>query len=325
MKKMLVTGGCGFIGSNFINYVLENYDDISIVNIDSMTYAADKHNIKYSNSFRYFHVDCDIRDYEHLRQGFLFYDFDYVVHFAAESHVDNSISGPRIFIETNIVGTFNLLECIREFWKNDSEKKFIHVSTDEVYGSLGETGKFTETTPYEPSSPYSASKASADHLSYAYFKTYGLPICITNCSNNYGPNQHEEKLIPKTIKRLINLQEVPIYGNGLNVRDWLYVEDHCSAIMRVLECGMEGQKYNIGGNEEHTNLEIIDTIGSFLFPDKSCYESLLKHVEDRAGHDLRYAIDNSKNQLILDWKPKYTFKEGIEKTVDHYLEKWGKK
>lgn len=323
MKKLLVTGGAGFIGSNFIRYALNNTDDVNVINLDLLTYAGNLENLKdITDNPRYQFVQGNIADqslvYELVSQG-----IDYIVHFAAESHVDRSILGPAEFIQTNIVGTFNLLEACRKHWTDTKGKLFHHVSTDEVYGSLGESGLFTETTSYDPSSPYSASKASSDHLVKAYYRTYGLPVKITNCSNNYGPYQFPEKLIPLMIMKALAGEHLPIYGSGENIRDWLYVEDHCEAIWTVLLKGRLGETYNIGGNNEWKNIDIVNKICELLAEelerDAHDFKKLITFVKDRPGHDLRYAIDSTKINEELGWKPKETFKTGLKKTIKWYL------
>ncbi|NLX53369.1 MAG: dTDP-glucose 4,6-dehydratase [Deltaproteobacteria bacterium] len=332
MKQVLITGGCGFIGSNFVRHTLEHYKEYRLINLDKLTYAGNPGNLTdIENSPRYRFVKGDICDADLVRKIFAEEKIDAVVHFAAESHVDRSITGPAEFIRTNILGTFTLLEAAREAWlKNgDStgkEYRFLHVSTDEVYGSLGETGAFQETTPYDPRSPYSASKASSDHLVSAYFHTYGLPTLITNCSNNYGPYQFPEKLIPLVINNALQGKALPVYGDGKNVRDWLYVIDHCEAILTVLHKGKTGETYNIGGNSEKQNIEIVSTICDILdekvglLPGEKARRSLVTYVKDRAGHDRRYAIDATKIRTELGWTPQVNFAEGMRKTVEWYLD-----
>lgn len=331
MKNVLVTGGCGFIGSNFIRCALKERSDFRIVNLDSLTYAGNLCNLKGLDSdSRYHFVPGDICDYDLVSKIFSEENIDAVVHFAAESHVDRSIEGPATFIHTNIVGTFNLLEVARKAWLTKSPdaeipKRFLHVSTDEVYGSLGNTGLFSETTPYDPRSPYSASKASSDHLVSAYYHTYGLPTLITNCSNNYGPYQFPEKLIPLIIQNALHGKPLPVYGDGKNVRDWLYVEDHCHAILQVLEHGRTGQTYNIGGNNEKQNIDVVLTICDILdqkvglLPQQVSRRELVTFVKDRAGHDRRYAIDATKIKNEIGWQPAVNFEDGIRKTIDWYL------
>ena len=314
MKKLLVTGGAGFIGGNFVQYMADNYPHYHIYNLDLLTYAGDltKHQ-KIENKENYSFVHIDIADRRAVSELFEQVDFDYIVHFAAESHVDRSITDPEIFIRTNVLGTQVLLDAA----KAANIKKFVHVSTDEVYGELDfdPTSFFTEETPLQPNSPYSASKASSDLLVRAYYETYGLPVNITRCSNNYGPYHFPEKLIPLTISRVLNDQKVPVYGDGKNVRDWLHVLDHCSAIDLVMHSGEIGGVYNIGGHNERTNLEVVRTIIQAL--GKS--EDLIEFVEDRLGHDKRYAIDPSKIEK-LGWRPAYDFETGIAQTVDWFLE-----
>ncbi len=334
MKKVLVTGGCGFIGSNFIRHSLQNYPDYRLINLDKLTYAGNPNNLRdIENDSRYRFVKGDVGDTDLVRNIFREEQIDTVVHFAAESHVDRSITGPSEFIQTNILGTFNMLEAAREAWLSKDSKadavdrgcRFLHVSTDEVYGSLGETGAFQETTAYDPRSPYSASKASSDHLVSAYFHTYGLPTLITNCSNNYGPYQFPEKLIPLIINNALQAKSLPVYGDGKNVRDWLYVLDHCEAILTVLKNGKIGETYNIGGNSEKQNIEIVHVICDILdekigrLPDGKNRRSLVAYVKDRAGHDRRYAIDATKIRKQLGWVPRVSFNEGMRKTVVWYL------
>lgn len=326
MKRILVTGGAGFIGSNFIHSVLSDPDKIEcLVNLDLLTYAGNPENLEgIENDSRYFFVKGDIRDRALVDMLFDKYDFDTVVHFAAESHVDRSIVEPELFLKTNIMGTQTLLEAAKRRWKLDPMDKYsreykpgvryLHVSTDEVYGSLGESGKFRETTPLAPNSPYSASKASADLMVRAYFQTYALPVNVTRCSNNYGPYQFPEKLIPLMIHNAIKNKPLPVYGDGLQIRDWLYVSDHCSAITAVLKNGKVGEVYNIGGNNEKTNIDIVRLILAELGKP----ESLITYVKDRPGHDRHYAIDNSKITSELGWRPTYSFETGIKKTIQWY-------
>ena len=329
MKTVLVTGGAGFIGSNFIHLALDN-PDVHIVNLDALTYAGNLDSLKdVEDNGRYTFVQGDICDSDLVRKLLREQQPDAIVHFAAESHVDRSIDGPVVFIQTNINGTFTLLENARRYWLElDDQKKeqfrFLHVSTDEVYGSLGEEGYFTEETPYAPNSPYSASKASSDHLARAYFHTYGLPVTITNCSNNYGPYQFPEKLIPLMLLNALEGKPLPVYGSGQNVRDWLYVEDHCRAILTVLEQGKPGEKYNIGGHNEKTNLSIVQALCDILDRrqprgDGQSYREQITFVRDRPGHDLRYAIDAAKIRQELGWVQQETFETGIVKTVEWYL------
>lgn len=332
MRRILVTGGCGFIGSNFIRLALQKMQDIRLINLDKLTYAGNPKNLAGSDDDpRYRFIKGDICDKDLLERLFRDEKIDTIVHFAAESHVDRSITGPSEFIATNIMGTFSLLETARKFWLADSrfpapDSRFLHVSTDEVYGSLGATGYFTETTPYDPRSPYSASKASSDHLASAYFHTYGLPVIITNCSNNYGPYQFPEKLIPLMVNNALLGKELPVYGDGKNVRDWLYVADHCEALLAVLEKGNVGETYNIGGNNEKQNMEIVQAICDIMQEKRGLLDngqprsSLIKFVKDRPGHDRRYAIDAAKISAELGWQPSVSFEEGIRLTVEWYLE-----
>ncbi len=328
MKTYLVTGGAGFIGSNFVNYMLKEYDDVKIVNVDCLTYAGNLENLKdIENNKNYKFVKANICDREAIRKVFLEDDIDYVVNFAAESHVDRSIKDPEIFVESNVKGTVNLLNVAKEFWTIGDDKykencKFLQVSTDEVYGSLGGQGYFMETTPLCPHSPYSASKAAADMLVNAYFDTFKFPINITRCSNNYGPYQFPEKLIPLIINNTLQHKNLPVYGDGLNVRDWLFVEDHCKAIDMVIKEGKPGEVYNVGGHNERTNITIVKTIINHIkdVVDPSVSENLITYVQDRKGHDRRYGIDPEKIKNDLGWYPETTFEVGIKKTIDWYLE-----
>jgi dTDP-glucose 4,6-dehydratase len=330
MKTILITGGAGFIGSHVVRRFVKKYSDFKIINLDKLTYAGNLANLKdIENEPNYEFVKLDIVDAEAMNSVFQKYPIDGVIHLAAESHVDRSISNPREFIFTNIVGTVNLLNAARLSWKeNLGEKRFYHISTDEVYGSLGETGHFIESTGYDPRSPYSASKASSDHLVRAYYHTYKLPIVISNCSNNYGSFQFPEKLIPLSINNIKNNKPIPIYGKGENIRDWLFVEDHASAIDLIFHEGKLGETYNIGGNNEWTNISLIRELCKImdrkLKRPSGNSEQLITFVKDRAGHDLRYAIDSSKLQRELGWKPSLQFEQGLEKTVDWYLanEEW---
>ncbi|WP_066055820.1 dTDP-glucose 4,6-dehydratase [Robertmurraya korlensis] len=311
--KLLVTGGAGFIGSNFVRYMVNKYPEYTIVNLDLLTYAGNLENLKdIENAPNYKFVRGDIADREFVDGLFKEEKFDYVLNFAAESHVDRSITDPGIFVQTNIQGTLALLDAAKTY----KVTKYLQVSTDEVYGTLGETGYFTEETPLAANSPYSASKAGADMLVRAYNETFGLPVNITRCSNNYGPFHFPEKLIPLMIINALNDKELPIYGDGLNIRDWLHVEDHCQAIDLVLHKGRDGEVYNVGGNNERTNIEIVKTILKHLGKP----ESLMKFVKDRPGHDRRYAIDATKLRTELGWSPKYNFDTGIEQTIKWYLE-----
>lgn len=332
---LLVTGGAGFIGSNYIEMALAESGDLKIVNLDSMTYAGSEANMaSFANNARYTFVNGDIRNRSLVEELFEKYDFDGVIHFAAESHVDNSISGPEAFITTNVNGTFTLIDVARKFWMDapfavkagHEHKRFLHISTDEVYGSLGAEGLFTETTPYAPNSPYSASKAASDMIVRSYFHTFGMNVVTTNCSNNYGPHQHDEKLIPTIIRNAVNRRNIPIYGDGMNVRDWLYVTDHCRGIELAFNKGKAGETYNIGGKNERTNLYIADRICSLmdqLYPSAAgSHKDLITFVADRPGHDKRYAIDATKISDQLGWKAAESFETGIEKTVKHYVEKY---
>lgn len=317
MKNILVTGGAGFIGSNFVNHMVEKYGDkYTYVVYDKMTYAANMENLAHSlGKFEF--VKADICDFQKNIETLKKYNIDAVVHFAAESHVDNSIKRPLTFTENNVMGTNALIEACRQFWGEGSSNRFVHVSTDEVYGTLGENGYFVETLPLAPNSPYSASKAGSDLVVRAYGETFNMNVCITRCSNNYGPNQHEEKLIPLMIKKAKAGDKLPVYGTGNNVRDWLFVLDHCIAIDTVLHKGVKGEVYNIGGNNEKPNLEVVKLILKTL--GKS--EDLITFVEDRKGHDFRYAIDSSKIKRELGWEPSLTIEEGMAKTIAWYLNK----
>ena len=327
MKTYLVTGGAGFIGSNFVLYMMKNYQDIKIINIDSLTYAGNLENLKEVEHLpNYLFKQVDICDKEAVEAIFTEHDVDYVVNFAAESHVDRSIRNPEIFVQTNVLGTVNLLNVAKEAWSIGDDqfkpgKRYLQVSTDEVYGSLGETGYFMETTPLDPHSPYSSSKASADLMVKAYFDTYKMPVCITRCSNNYGPYQFPEKLIPLVINNCLNHHDIPVYGDGQNIRDWLFVEDHCKAIDMVLRDGRLGEVYNVGGHNERTNIQLVETIIAYLNKnvDSKIGKHLIKYVEDRKGHDRRYGIDPQKIQDELGWTPETTFEVGIEKTIEWYL------
>ncbi len=326
--KLIVTGGAGFIGSAVIRYLI-NETETTILNIDKLTYAGNLESLSpVSNNPRYHFAQVDICDAPALQQVLTEFQPDAIMHLAAESHVDRSIDGPAEFINTNIVGTYSLLETVRKYWLSldsaaQARFRFHHVSTDEVYGSLGETGLFTETTPYQPNSPYSASKAASDHLVRAWHHTYNLPIVTTNCSNNYGPYQFPEKLLPLMIINALAGEALPVYGKGENVRDWLYVDDHARALCLVLEQGEVGETYNIGGHNEKTNLEVVETLCQILDemrPTSAPHNQLITFVTDRPGHDLRYAIDANKIQKTLGWQPLETFETGLRKTVQWYLD-----
>ncbi len=339
LTNILVTGGAGFIGANFIHYIF-NKTDFSgrIINLDALTYAGNLESLKdieakygissCKNNARYIFEHADITDKDAVQRIFKNYDIDTVVHFAAESHVDRSILGPEAFVKTNVLGTFNLLETARNFWKKQDgtirdDVLFHHISTDEVYGSLGETGYFEETTPYDPRSPYSSSKASSDHLVSAYSHTYGLPTTLSNCSNNYGPFQFPEKLIPLMILNMINGKPLPVYGDGKNIRDWLYVEDHNSAVWTIMNKGKTGEKYNIGGENEWENIKLleklIELVAAETKKDSAKIKETIKWVQDRPGHDRRYAINCNKLKTELGWKQSHTFEEGLLNTVKWYL------
>ena len=332
-KTILITGGAGFIGSNFVPYFCEKYPEYKVINLDKLTYAGNLDNVKECEAMpNYEFVQGDICDAEFIENLFAKNDIRGVIHFAAESHVDNSISGPRAFINTNILGTFNLLEAARKLWMNAPNQykqgyeycRFHHISTDEVYGTLGNDGMFEETTPYAPNSPYSASKASSDFLVRAFHHTFGMNVTTSNCSNNYGPKQHNEKLIPKIISNCLNEKPLPIYGKGENIRDWLYVLDHCKAIDLIYHTGKAGETYNVGGRNERNNITIVKTICAILDAKRprangKKYEELITYVQDRAGHDFRYAIDATKLETELSWKADENFETGIVKTVEWYL------
>ncbi len=324
-KRILLTGGAGFIGSHLTRRFVKQYPHYKIVNLDKLTYAGNLENLKDIDALpNYEFVKGDIADLEQMRSLFEKYRFDGVLHCAAESHVDRSIKDPLAFALTNVIGTVSLLQAAKESWENNMEgKRFYHISTDEVYGSLGKEGFFTETTPYDPRSPYSASKASSDHFVRAYHHTYGMPVVLSNCSNNYGPYHFPEKLIPLCIHNIINSKPLPIYGKGENVRDWLYVEDHARAIDQIFHEGKTGETYNIGGHNEWTNIDLVKELCKQmdikLSRSAGTSEQLITYVKDRAGHDLRYAIDASKLQQELGWKPSLQFEEGLSKTIDWYL------
>ena len=328
-KTYIVTGGAGFIGSAVVRMIIDASDDI-VVNIDKLTYAGNLDSLQpVADNPRYHFVQADICDANAMAEVFNEYEPDAIMHLAAESHVDRSIDGPGEFIQTNIVGTYTLLEVARDYWsalQGDKKEsfRFHHVSTDEVYGSLGDEGMFLETTPYDPSSPYSASKASSDHLVRSWHRTFGLPVVLTNCSNNYGPYQYPEKLIPLILQKARTGESLPIYGTGENIRDWLYVDDHARALILVMKQGVQGETYNIGGHNEVTNLDVVKTLCAILddrepAQDGRPYAELITYVTDRPGHDMRYAIDASKIQRDLGWTPEETFETGLEKTVDWYL------
>ena len=334
MKYILITGGSGFIGANFIGHFLKSHNNFSIINLDLLTYAGDKKNTEeIEDHQRYNFVQGDICDRKLVDSLFDKYNFQGVIHFAAESHVDNSITNPDKFIQTNVMGTFTLLDVAKSYWmeapfkikENYKEARFLHISTDEVYGTLGEHGLFTESTPYAPNSPYSASKASSDFIIRSYFHTFGLNVVTTNCSNNYGPKQHDEKLIPTIIRKALLAENIPIYGDGKNIRDWLYVVDHCKGIDLAYQNGVRGETYNIGGKNECNNLYIADKICRILdhkLPKGKSYKEQITFVKDRAGHDFRYAIDASKIENELDWKANENFESGINKTIDWYIKKY---
>jgi dTDP-glucose 4,6-dehydratase len=325
MKNILVSGGAGFIGSHLVKSFVTKYSHYNIINVDSLTYAGNLNNLKeISNYPNYNFEKIDISDYQNIKKILKKYKIDGVINLAAESHVDNSIKDPFIFAKTNVMGTLSLLQAAKNYWKNDFKNKlFYHISTDEVYGSLGPKGLFSENTPYDPHSPYSASKASSDHFVKSFYDTYNFPIIISNCSNNYGPNQFPEKLIPLFIKNIVNNSPIAIYGDGTNIRDWLYVEDHVSAIDLIFHKSKIGETYNIGGNNEMTNNEIaeilISKIDKKLKRPNGKSKKLITYVKDRLGHDKRYAIDCSKLHRELGWLPKYSFNTGIDKTIDWYL------
>lgn len=337
MKSILVTGAAGFIGSNLVEYLIEKYSDYKIVVLDLVTYAGDVDNLKaVQNAKNFTFVHGDICDRSLVERIFQHYYINNVIHLAAESHVDNSISNPDVFIETNVKGTFTLIDVAYKYWMEKpfvfkegfEESLFLHVSTDEVYGTLGETGLFTEETPYAPNSPYSASKASSDMIVRSYHHTYGMNTVITNCSNNYGPKQHDEKLIPTVIRKALSEENIPIYGDGKNIRDWLYVLDHCKGIDIAFHKGVSGEVYNIGGENERNNnyiaAKICEVLDDLVPLTNKSYKDLITFVEDRAGHDYRYAIDATKIETKLGWEADENFETGILKTVKWYLDKYKK-
>lgn len=327
--RILVTGGAGFIGANFIRHLLINEPDVHIINLDKLTYAGSLANLKQlPDETRHHFVQGDITDSKLVQHLLQHHNIDTIVHFAAESHVDRSIAEPATFITTNLLGTFTLLEAARHHWLDQEKRdaahcRFHHISTDEVYGSLKPSDPlFTEKTAYQPRSPYSASKAGSDHLVHAYHHTYGLPVTLSNCSNNYGPYQHAEKFIPTILRSCIQNKSIPIYGNGKNIRDWLYVDDHCSGILSILKNGRVGEQYNLGGNNEWENLALATYVCELMdktAPKAASYKTLLQFVTDRAGHDFRYAIDFNKIKNELGWQPKETLVSGLEKTIEFYL------
>lgn len=330
LNNILVTGGAGFIGSNFIHYLFKNAEFVGkVINVDKLTYAGNLENLEEIENVyggnRYFFEKADICDFDKMKEIFQKYSIDTIVNFAAESHVDRSIFGPRDFIQTNIMGTFNLLEVVREYWqkRDKDEVLFHHISTDEVYGSIEDGECFYEYTAYQPNSPYSASKASSDHLVRAYYKTYGLPVTISNCSNNYGPRQFPEKLIPLMILNILEEKALPVYGDGKNIRDWLYVEDHCQAIWEILNKGKTGETYNIGGENEWENIELVnclcEKIAKIKGKGKDYYKKLITFVRDRLGHDRRYAINCDKIKKELDWGRQFDFEEGLDSTIKWYI------
>ena len=330
--RLIITGGAGFIGSNLILFLLENHPEIEILNIDKLTYASDVKYLQGVKDSRGYHFKkLDIVDRDKVREAIQGWKPDGVIHLAAESHVDNSIKGPEPFIQSNLVGTFNLIEECRQLWQVDKSdnnpKRFLHISTDEVYGTLGETGAFSETTPYAPNSPYSASKAGSDMLVRSYFHTYNMNTVITNCSNNYGPHQHDEKLIPTVIRKALSKEEIPVYGKGENVRDWLYVKDHCEALTTSFFKGKAGEQYNIGGDNEWKNIDLVNHICQILNEEKGegpdgDYKNLITFVTDRPGHDFRYAVDASKIKNELGWSPSQNFDGMLRDTVKWYINKY---
>ena len=330
-KNILVTGGAGFIGSHLVIQLIKKYPNYKIINADSLTYASNLKNLQeVENASNYIFEKIDVRNKNSVNKILIKHEIDNIIHLAAESHVDNSINNPLEFAETNVLGTLNLLDSARNYWKNNLENKcFYHVSTDEVYGSLGVVGSFLESTPYDPRSPYSASKASSDHFVKAYYHTYKMPIVISNCSNNYGPHQFTEKLIPLMISNIVNNQSLPIYGDGKNIRDWLFVKDHIEAIDLIFHKGKKGETYNIGGDNELTNIDLIShlilEIDKLLMRPNGYSNKLISYVTDRKGHDFRYSIDSSKLKNNLGWFPKTSFDKGIKLTIDWYLNKFKEK
>ena len=331
--RVIVTGGAGFIGSNLILYLHENFSDIEILNLDKLTYASDVNYLSsLKQSGRYHFKKLDLVDRMAVKQAVKTWKPDGVFHLAAESHVDNSIQGPEPFILSNVVGTFNILEECRQFWSSaesdpDSPKRFLHVSTDEVYGTLGDEGSFTESTPYAPNSPYSASKAGSDMIVRSYYHTYGMNTVISNCSNNFGPHQHDEKLIPTVIRKALKSEEIPVYGTGENVRDWLFVRDHCKALMKIFEEGTAGEPYNIGGKNEWKNIDLVHLICDILNAEvadgpEGDYKNLISFVADRLGHDFRYSVDISKINTELGWTPSSDFKGELTETVRWYIRRY---
>ncbi len=330
-KNILVTGGAGFIGSHLVIQLIKKYPNYKIINADSLTYASNLKNLQeVENASNYIFEKIDVRNKNSVNKILIKHEIDNIIHLAAESHVDNSINNPLEFAETNVLGTLNLLDSARNYWRNNLENKcFYHVSTDEVYGSLGVVGSFLESTPYDPRSPYSASKASSDHFVKAYYHTYKMPIVISNCSNNYGPHQFTEKLIPLMISNIVNNQSLPIYGDGKNIRDWLFVKDHIEAIDLIFHKGKKGETYNIGGDNELTNIDLIShlilEIDKLLMRPSGYSNKLISYVTDRKGHDFRYSIDSSKLKNNLGWFPKTSFDKGIKLTIDWYLNKFKEK
>lgn len=325
MKNILITGGAGFIGSHLVQFFVKNYSDYNIINLDLLTYASNIDNLNnISNHKNYTFIKLDICNYNEIKKIFSEYKISHVIHLAAESHVDRSIQDPFSFAKTNVLGTLSLLQAAKEYWHLEKDNNlFYHVSTDEVFGSLGNTGAFSEESKYDPHSPYSASKASSDHFVRSFRDTYNLPIKISNCSNNYGPNQNTEKLIPTIIKNICNEKKLPIYGDGTNVRDWLYVEDHVKAIDKIFHRGRLGETYNIGGNNEWSNIDLINKLIEIvdlkLNKPTGYSKKLINFIEDRKGHDFRYAIDGKKLEMELSWKPETNFDEGLDKTVNNYI------